>query len=292
MTAAAAPPSVTVPVPGWLAAPGTGPGCSVMLQPAAPAAVRPEDSPHRAAGRPRRADLLVRPPAFRVLWQRVGQHRRDDVAAGPAHRRRGRRQHGRFRLGHQHGGLRALHPGVRNLERLRPPDPASPRPTGHGDRQPARCRPDRRRNGPSPARRHGGRSRPPAAQRALRAPRRPRAAARTRRRLSARTPAAAPGAADWLPGFRDRAAALLAARRWQITAAMAVGNLALWLVLLACLRGIGLSQAQVPWQTSFAAFAFVRLLTMLPVTPAVSGSPNSAWSASWPPAPATGRPRR
>jgi uncharacterized membrane protein YbhN (UPF0104 family) len=84
-------------------------------------------------------------------------------------------------------------------------------------------------------------------------------------RLARRPPP--PGAAGWLPGFRDRAAALLAARRWQITAAMAVGNLALWLVLLACLRGIGLSQAQVPWQTSFAAFAFVRLLTVLPVTP-------------------------
>jgi uncharacterized protein (TIRG00374 family) len=41
----------------------------------------------------------------------------------------------------------------------------------------------------------------------------------------------------------------------------------LWLVLLACLRGLGLSQAQVPWQTSLAAFAFVRLLTVLPVTP-------------------------
>ena len=41
----------------------------------------------------------------------------------------------------------------------------------------------------------------------------------------------------------------------------------MWLVLLACLRGTGLSQAQVPWQTSLAAFAFVRLLTMLPVTP-------------------------
>ena len=44
-------------------------------------------------------------------------------------------------------------------------------------------------------------------------------------------------------------------------------DLALWLVLLACLRGTGLSQAQVPWQTSLAAFAFVRLLTALPVTP-------------------------
>ncbi len=84
-------------------------------------------------------------------------------------------------------------------------------------------------------------------------------------RLARRRPP--PGADGWLPGFRDRAAALLAARGWRITAAMAVGNLTLWLVLLACLRGTGLSQAQVPWQTSLAAFAFVRLLTMLPATP-------------------------
>src|SRR6185437_13121528 len=72
---------------------------------------------------------------------------------------------------------------------------------------------------------------------------------------------------EWLPGFRDRAVALLTACRWRITATMVAGNLTLWLVLLACLRGNGLSQAQVPWQTSLAAFAFVRLLTMLPVTP-------------------------
>ena len=76
-----------------------------------------------------------------------------------------------------------------------------------------------------------------------------------------------PGAAGWLPGFRDRAAALIAARGWRITAATAASNLTLWLVLLACLRGVGLSQAQVPWQTSLAAFAFVRLLTVLPITP-------------------------
>jgi len=70
-----------------------------------------------------------------------------------------------------------------------------------------------------------------------------------------------------LLGFRDRASALIAARGWRITAATAASNLTLWLVLLACLRGIGLSQAQVPWQTSLAAFAFVRLLTVLPITP-------------------------
>jgi putative heme transporter len=70
-----------------------------------------------------------------------------------------------------------------------------------------------------------------------------------------------------LLGFRDRAGALIATRGWRITAATAASNLTLWLVLLACLRGIGLSQAQVPWQTSLAAFAFVRLLTVLPITP-------------------------
>jgi uncharacterized membrane protein YbhN (UPF0104 family) len=68
-------------------------------------------------------------------------------------------------------------------------------------------------------------------------------------------------------GFRDRAAALLIARGWRITAATVAGNLTLWLVLLACLRGTGLSQSQVPWQVSLAAFAAVRLLTTLPVTP-------------------------
>lgn len=76
-----------------------------------------------------------------------------------------------------------------------------------------------------------------------------------------------PGVAGWLPDFRGRAGALIAARGWRITAATAASNLTLWLVLLACLRGLGLSQAQAPWQTSLAAFAFVRLLTVLPVTP-------------------------
>jgi uncharacterized protein (TIRG00374 family) len=70
-----------------------------------------------------------------------------------------------------------------------------------------------------------------------------------------------------LLGFRDRAGALITARGWRITAATVASNLTLWLVLLACLRGVGLSQTQVPWQTSLAAFAFVRLLTVLPITP-------------------------
>jgi len=67
--------------------------------------------------------------------------------------------------------------------------------------------------------------------------------------------------------FRRQAADLIAARGRWITATTVASHLLLWLVLLACLRGVGLSQAQVPWQTSLAAFAFVRLLTALPITP-------------------------
>jgi len=70
-----------------------------------------------------------------------------------------------------------------------------------------------------------------------------------------------------LLGFRHQAGALIATRGWRITATTAAANLTLWLVLLACLRGMGLSQAQVSWQASLAAFAFVRLLTVLPITP-------------------------
>ena len=70
-----------------------------------------------------------------------------------------------------------------------------------------------------------------------------------------------------LTGFRSRAAGLLAARGWRITITTAAANIILWLVLLACLRGVGLSQAEVSWQTSLAAYAFVRLLTVLPLTP-------------------------
>jgi superfamily II DNA/RNA helicase/uncharacterized membrane protein YbhN (UPF0104 family) len=84
-------------------------------------------------------------------------------------------------------------------------------------------------------------------------------------RMARRAPPSASVTA--LPDFRRRAAGLLAARGWRITAATAASQVTLWLVLLACLRGVGLSQAQVPWQTSLGAFAFVRLLTALPVTP-------------------------
>jgi len=91
------------------------------------------------------------------------------------------------------------------------------------------------------------------------------AAAAAAARLVRRAPPA--GLAGAVPRFRRDTAALLAERGARITAATAAAQLTPWLVLLACLRASGLSQAQVSWQLSLAAFALVRLLTVLPVTP-------------------------
>ena len=108
-------------------------------------------------------------------------------------------------------------------------------------------------------------------------------------RLARRAPSSAAGS---LQGFRERASGLLGARGWRITAATAVNTLALWLVLLASVRGVGLSQSQVPWQTSLAAFAFVRLLTVLPVTPGGVGVTELGLVSILAAAPATNSPGR
>jgi putative heme transporter len=84
-------------------------------------------------------------------------------------------------------------------------------------------------------------------------------------RLTRRRPALnLPGA---MLGFRAGTSTLLAERGIRITVTTLIAQLSSWLVLLACLRASGLSQGQVSWQASLAAFALVRLLSMLPVTP-------------------------
>lgn len=91
------------------------------------------------------------------------------------------------------------------------------------------------------------------------------AAAGVTARLIRRAPPA--GLAGRVLQFRCDTTSLLAERGLRITAATAVAQLAPWLVLLACLRATGLTQAQVSWQASLTAFALVRLLTVLPITP-------------------------
>jgi uncharacterized membrane protein YbhN (UPF0104 family) len=67
--------------------------------------------------------------------------------------------------------------------------------------------------------------------------------------------------------FRLRTVGLLK-RRWiLITATTVLSHLSLYAVLLVALRDVGVSNDEVNWTKVLAAFAFVRLLSAIPLTP-------------------------
>jgi uncharacterized protein (TIRG00374 family) len=75
------------------------------------------------------------------------------------------------------------------------------------------------------------------------------------------------GVTESLARFRVDSLELLR-RRWAaLTLATIAGHLTVWLVLLASLRVVGVSATQVSLVESFAAWALVRLLTAVPITP-------------------------
>jgi uncharacterized protein (TIRG00374 family) len=67
--------------------------------------------------------------------------------------------------------------------------------------------------------------------------------------------------------FRTRTLELLQGGWVSITAATLVSHLSLYAVLLACLRHLGVSDAEVSWAEVLVVFAFARLATILPFTP-------------------------
>lgn len=70
-----------------------------------------------------------------------------------------------------------------------------------------------------------------------------------------------------LARFRRGALGLLR-RRWHLlTLATLVGHLTVFLLLLVCLRVVGVSQSQISWIEAFAAWSLVRILGALPITP-------------------------
>jgi putative heme transporter len=71
--------------------------------------------------------------------------------------------------------------------------------------------------------------------------------------------------------FRTRTLELLEHGWLPITAATLVSHLSLYLVLLACLRAVGVSDAEVSWAQVLVAFAFMRLITIVPFTPGSAG---------------------
>ena len=71
--------------------------------------------------------------------------------------------------------------------------------------------------------------------------------------------------------FRTRTLELLEHGWVPITAATLVSHLSLYLVLLACLRAVGVSDAEVSWAQVLVVFAFMRLITIVPYTPGNAG---------------------
>jgi uncharacterized protein (TIRG00374 family) len=71
--------------------------------------------------------------------------------------------------------------------------------------------------------------------------------------------------------FRSRTVDLLEHGWFPITAATLVSHISLYLVLLACLRAVGVSDAEVGWAEVLAVFAFARLATAIPFTPGGAG---------------------
>ena len=67
--------------------------------------------------------------------------------------------------------------------------------------------------------------------------------------------------------FRRRIIELLRKQWAQLTLATAISHVTLYLVLLLALRHVGVSNDSVSWQQAFASFAFVRLLSAVPITP-------------------------
>jgi uncharacterized protein (TIRG00374 family) len=75
------------------------------------------------------------------------------------------------------------------------------------------------------------------------------------------------GVAESVVRFRGDSLDLLR-RRWAaLTLATLLGHLTVWLVLVTSLRVVGVGSAQISLVESFAAWALVRLLTAVPITP-------------------------
>jgi uncharacterized membrane protein YbhN (UPF0104 family) len=79
-----------------------------------------------------------------------------------------------------------------------------------------------------------------------------------------------PPVTDWAEAavrFRGEAIRLVAFRWIPLTVSTVVGHLAVYLVLVLCVRDVGISAREVTWAQVLGVFAFARLLSALPITP-------------------------
>ena len=76
--------------------------------------------------------------------------------------------------------------------------------------------------------------------------------------------------------FRNRTIDLVGHHWVAITLTSLVSHLSLYLVLLVCLRDVGVSNVEVGWAEVLAVFAFARLVTAIPITPGGAGLVEAA----------------
>lgn len=92
-----------------------------------------------------------------------------------------------------------------------------------------------------------------------------------------------PPVADWgdsAVDFFRRTGELLRLRWARLTLASLVSHISLYLVLLVALRNVGVSDDEIGWIKVLAAFAFVRLISALPVTPGGLGVVELGYTAA------------
>jgi len=98
------------------------------------------------------------------------------------------------------------------------------------------------------------------------------------RSMIRRTPVT--GWGDRAVAFRADTIGLLRHRWLQLTVATIVSHLSLYVVLLITIRHVGVSQQELSWIQILAAFAFVRLISALPVTPGGVGVVELGYAAA------------
>jgi uncharacterized protein (TIRG00374 family) len=79
--------------------------------------------------------------------------------------------------------------------------------------------------------------------------------------------------------FRTDTIGLLRHRWLRLTIATLISHISLYLVLLIALRHVGVSEDELSWIAVLAAFAFVRLISALPVTPGGVGVVELGYAA-------------
>ena len=79
--------------------------------------------------------------------------------------------------------------------------------------------------------------------------------------------------------FRLDTVGLLRHRWLALTLATLLSHISLYLVLLVALRHVGVSQEELSWITVLAAYSFVRLISMVPITPGGVGVVELGYAA-------------